>query len=112
MWFIIHEFSENKPQKIINYFEKIHKKFPNSKILLGEIVKPDKKILEKNIYNSILPEYIFFHEMSGQGILTYNELKFILKKIPYKLKKQINIDVISYKNKKNPSGIIWILEPR
>ena len=34
MWFIIHEFSENKPQKIINYFEKIHKKFPNSKILL------------------------------------------------------------------------------
>ena len=23
MWFVIHEFSENKPQKIINYFEKI-----------------------------------------------------------------------------------------
>ena len=37
--------------------------------------------------------------MSGQGILTYNELKFILKKIPYKLRKQINIDVISYKIK-------------
>ena len=65
MWFIIHEFSENKPQKIINYFEKIHKKFPNSKILLGEIVKPDKKILEKILIQYYLN--IHFHEMSGQG---------------------------------------------
>ena len=59
-----------------------------------------------------MPEYMFFHQLSGQGIFNYDELNLILKQIPYRCKKRIEVDTIRYKNKENPSGIIWLLEPK
>lgn len=112
MWFIVHEISKKDVFKIINFFKQINKKIPNAKIIIGEIVEPEKKILENNILNTIMPEYILFHQMSGQGIFNFNELKFILKNIPYKCSKKIQIDNIKYKNRENPSGIVWLLEPK
>jgi len=112
MWFIVHEISKKDVFKIINFFKQINEKIPNAKIIIGEIVEPEKKILENNILNTIMPEYILFHQMSGQGIFTYNELKFILDKIPYKCSAEIQVDSIKYKNRKNPSGIVWLLEPK
>jgi SAM-dependent methyltransferase len=112
IWFIIHEISNKDVNKIVYFFRKIHKKIPNAKILLGEIVEPDKKLLDNNRYNSIMPEYMFFHQLSGQGIFNYDELNLILKQIPYRCKKKIEVDTIRYKNKENPSGIIWLLEPK
>ena len=59
-----------------------------------------------------MPEYLLFHQLSGQGVFSLKELKYILKKIlTYKITKKINVDEISVKNKKDPSGIIWFLEP-
>ena len=87
--------------KIINFFKEIKKKIPEAKILIGEIVEPEKKLLEKNTLNTIMPEYILFHQLSGQGIFSYDELKFILNKIPYKCSKKIEIDNIRFKNKEN-----------
>lgn len=112
MWFIIHEISKKDVLRVINFFKIIKKKIPNAKILLGEIIEPEEKLLEKNIYNSIMPEYIFFHQLSGQGIFSLKELKYILSKIPYTCSKKIDIDPIKYKNKENPSGIVWLLEPK
>lgn len=112
MWFIIHEISKKKPSLIIKFFKNISHSIPNAKILLGEIVEPDFNILNNNRLNTIMPEYLFFHQLSGQGIFSLIELKYILSKIPYKIKYKINIDEISYKNKKNPSGIVWFLEPK
>lgn len=112
MWFIIHEISKKDVFRVINFFKSINKKLPNAKILLGEIIEPEKDLLKKNIYNTIMPEYIFFHQLSGQGIFTINELKFILKNIPFKCTKKINVDPIRFKSKENPSGIIWLLEPK
>ncbi len=112
MWFIIHEISKKKVNKIISFFRKIKKKIPSAKILLGEIVEPEQRILDEKKYDSIMPEYMFFHNLSGQGVFSYKELKLILKKIPYKCKKKINIDSISFKKRKNPSGIVWLLEPK
>ena len=40
-------------------FKEIYKIVPRAKILLGEIVEPEKKILENNLMNTIMPEYIF-----------------------------------------------------
>jgi hypothetical protein len=112
MWFIIHEISEKNTKLIINFFKKINKLIPNAEILLGEIIEPDPKILNENKLNTIMPEYMFFHQLSGQGIFSIKEFKHILRNVPYKLTKQINIDEISYKNKKNPSGIVWFLKPK
>ncbi len=112
MWFIVHEISKKDVFKIITFFKQINEKIPNAKILIGEIVEPEKKILENNILNTIMPEYILFHQLSGQGIFSYDELKFILNKIPYNCSKKIQIDNIKYKKRENPSGIIWLLEPK
>lgn len=112
IWFIIHEISKKDVLRIISFFKAISKKLPNAKILMGEIVEPDKKLLKENINYTIMPEYIFFHQLSGQGIFTHKELKFILKNIPYQCTKKINVDTIKFKNKENPSGIIWMLEPK
>tara|TARA_B110000027_G_C16109523_1_gene297034 strand:+ start:1038 stop:2042 length:1005 start_codon:yes stop_codon:yes gene_type:complete len=112
IWFIIHEISNKDVNKIIHFFKKIHKEIPSAKILMGEIVEPEKKLLDNNKYNSIMPEYMFFHQLSGQGIFNYKELKLILSKIPYACKKEIKVDTIRYQNKKNPSAIVWLLEPK
>ena len=109
MWFIIHEISKKNVNKIISFFKKIKNKIPNAKILLGEIVEPEQRILDERKYDTIMPEYMLFHNLSGQGVFNYKEL-LILKKF-HKCKKNINIDTIRYK-KKNPSGIIWLLEPK
>ena len=112
IWFIVHEISKKDVFRIIDFFKAINKRLPNAKILLGEIVEPDKKLLKENIYNTIMPEYIFFHQLSGQGIFTLKELKFILNEIPFKCTKRINVDSIKFRNKENPSGIVWMLEPK
>jgi hypothetical protein len=112
IWFIIHEISNKDVNKIIYFFKKIYKQIPSAKILMGEIIEPEKKLLDNNKYNTIMPEYMFFHELSGQGIFNYKELKFILKRIPYTCKKELEIDTIHYQNKKNPSAIVWLLEPK
>ena len=112
MWFIVHEISKKDVFKIINFLKEINKKIPNAKIMMGEIVEPDEKILENNILNTIMPEYILFHQMSGQGIFSFDELKFILSQIPYNCSKKVEVDNIKYKNKENPSGIVWLLEPK
>ena len=112
MWFIIHEISKKNTKFIIDFFKNINDIIPKAKILLGEIVEPDLNILSNNKLNTVMPEYLLFHQLSGQGVFNLKELKYILKKIPYRLVKSINIDVITYKNKKNPSGIVWFLEPK
>ncbi len=112
MWFIIHEISRKDTDLIIKFFKNLKSSIPNAKILLGEIVEPDFKILNNNRLNTIMPEYLFFHQLSGQGVFSLTELKYIINKIPYRIKKKINIDEITYKNKKNPSGIVWFLEPK
>ena len=57
------------------------------KFFLGEIVEPEQRILDERKYDTIMPEYMLFHNLSGQGVFNYKELKLILKKIPYKCKK-------------------------
>ena len=106
------KYQKKNTSLIINFFKNINNLIPNAKILLGEIVEPDFNILSNNKLNTIMPEYLFFHQLSGQGVFSLKELKYILHKIPYRITKKINIDEISHKNKKDPSGIIWFLEPK
>ena len=79
-----------------------------SKIL--NITKFDYETMALNKSFSIMPEFLFFHELSGQGVLKYEDYDSILKKIPYKLEKQIQFDLIKTKNKSIPSAFIWLLK--
>ena len=112
MWYVVHEISENDKHKIINFFKDIKKNCPNANILIGEIVNIDNLTLSKNRDISILPEFLFFHEISGQGVLKINDFNYIKRKIPYNLTNSYEFDHVKNKNKKIPSAIIWHLSPK
>ena len=109
VWYILHEISRNNPNNVINFFLQIKKYIPKSILLIGEITKFDYETMALNKSYSIMPEFLFFHELSGQGVLKYEDYDSILKKIPYKLEKQIKFDLIKTKNKSIPSAFIWLL---
>ncbi len=113
MWFLIHEISKSEPQRIIDFLKTIHGYFPKSSIVLGELVRHPEEILAKEHAGTIMPEYLFFHELSGQGILSWDEYQQILQAIPYKLSSERLFDELSDGNGAMiPSAFVWCLEPK
>lgn len=110
MWYIVHEISKNSKERIVSFLKNIKKYCPKAEIIIGEIIKVDNQVLSQNKDISILPEFLFFHEISKQGVLSINDFKYIKKKMPYKLANMHNFDNVIYKNKKIPSAIIWHLK--
>ena len=109
VWYILHEISNHNKNNIIKFFKNIKRYLPNSIVLIGEITKMDNKVLVENKHTSIMPEFLFFHELSGQGVLKYEDYGNILKKIPFKLLKNIKFDVMKVNKRKVPSAFIWLL---
>ena len=99
MWYVVHEISNNDKYKIINFFKEIKKNCPNANILIGEIIKVDNETLSENRDISILPEFLFFHEISGQGVLKIDDFNYI-KKIPYSLSNSYEFDYVKRNRKK------------
>lgn len=112
MWYVVHEISKNDKHRIINFFKEIKKSCPNANILIGEIINIDHLTLSQNRNISILPEFLFFHEISGQGVLKISDFDFIKKNIPYNLSNSYESDYVKNNNKKTPSAIIWHLSPK
>jgi len=112
MWYLVHEISHKKEAVVIDFFESIHRISPQAEIIVGEIVNLPEDMLRNNRYSSIMPEFLFFHEISGQGILTWEQCQSILKKIPYKLTDESWFDKIEVEGKVMPTGFIWHLSPK
>lgn len=110
-WYVVHEISESKKSKVINFIKSIKNHCPDADILIGEITKIDENTLLKNKETSILPEFLFFHEISGQGVLSINDLNFIKSRIPYRLINYHEFDHVYNNKKKIPSAVIWHLKP-
>ncbi len=110
MWFMLHEISNHKIQNVKNFLNDLYKNFPNSNLIIGELIKHDQKTLSEIYKKSMMPEYLFFHKVSGQGILTWNDYKSLLVDCPYSLEYEWKFD---YENKRKiPSTFVWILKPK
>ena len=109
MWYLIHEISQNNKQKIINFINKINNNLKNVDIVIGEILELKHEHLFLNRSLSIMPEFLFFHEISGQGVLSQDEYNFIERKINFKTIKKIYFDKLKSKNKVHPSAMVWYL---
>jgi hypothetical protein len=111
MWFLIHEISGHSSEKITNFLRTIKKNFPNSKIIVCELMKIKNDILSSQSKISLMPEYYLFHEFSEQGIMSEIHYKKIFKKSGYLLNKKIEFDRITKDNKKYFSSCnIFFLE--
>jgi len=113
MWFLLHEISRNKYTNIIEFLIRIRDLFPDTPIVIGEIVRQTNETLSKHSFKSVMPEYLFFHEISGQGILTWEDYQQILINVPYDLEFERLFDE-NFDNEGNkiPSSFVWCLMPK
>jgi SAM-dependent methyltransferase len=113
MWFLLHEISRNDPANLVEFFCRIHEVFPESLIVAGEVVMQSDEILVRQNEKSLMPEYLFFHEMSEQGILSWSGYREALAAIPYTLVFERLFDEASdARGNKMPSTFVWGLMPK
>lgn len=112
MWYLIHEISENSVETVVEFLKGIRQRLPKAHLLIGEIVRIDIDTLKVSNSYSIIPEFLLFHDFSGQGVLKYEELQEIMGKIPYDIVAAKEFDYVeNADNEKIPSAIIYYLEP-
>lgn len=113
MWFFLQEISKSDPQKIITFLRKVQEHFPSSPVIIGEMVRQSEEILVKNNHRSLIPEYLFFHEMSNQGVLSWDEYEIIIEQTGYQISMQKLFDEVQDVSGKNiPSTFVWCLVPK
>lgn len=113
MWFLLHEISKGRVEILIEFFRQIHQIFPKAPIVIGEVVRQGEDILSKNSAKSLMSEYLLFHEMSGQGILSWGQYKEVLKNISYELSLERLFDeALGDNGEKVPSAFVWCLMPK
>jgi hypothetical protein len=112
LWFVAHEFSEGEPEAIIDFFRCLRRSLPIGDIALAEIVAIPTHVLAANHEASIMPEFLLFHELSKQGVLSWDEWQSILKQIPYRLSAERRFDLVEDgKGLTIPSSFLWHLKP-
>jgi hypothetical protein len=111
IWFVAHEFSQRSETVLIEFFKKMNTTFPRADIILGEIVNLPSTVLAENARTSIMPEYLFFHRLSGQGVMSWDAWQRILAQTPYSLAAEVRFDEVSTQNGQSlPSSFVWHLK--
>ncbi len=112
MWFLLHEISRNRTDILVDFFRRIAMVFPDAPIVVGEVVRQSEEVLLGNSAASLMPEYLFFHEMSGRGSLPWQGYREVLAQIPYELVQERLFDEASDSSgQKIPSTFVWCLKP-
>jgi len=111
VWYVVHELSQRNVDRVVEFFNKIYKYMPKAQLIIGEITRIDDKLLSRNRYQSLMPEFQFFHDVSGQGILTWEEYQKVLDNIPYSVSDLKMFDPILDGDQVVPTSFIWHLKP-
>ena len=111
-WFVAHEFSAGSPARIQKFFSALHQAFPKALVVLGEINTISPDILSEDHDLSIMPEFILFHELSRQGLLSWSSWQQVLGDIPYVLTSERLFDEVRPSSGESvPASFLWLLEP-
>jgi SAM-dependent methyltransferase len=111
MWFVIHEFSGGDVDRVIRFFQRVAQTLPQAHFVVGEIVNLDADMLREGKATSIMPEFLLFHQLSGQGVLSWEEWQLILEQIPYELSYEARFDEVVSGGTSLPSSFVWHLTP-
>lgn len=113
LWFVAHEFSRGSQHRLVDFFTTVNRIFPRAQILLGEITRIHPEHLAEDHELSIMPEFLLFHELSGQGVLAWEAWQEVLRKVPYRVKAEKRFDEVrAASGESTPASFIWLLEPR
>ena len=112
LWFVLHEFSRSDPRVVLRFLREINSRYPSAELILGELVKLPDHALANNRTESIMPEFLFFHELSGQGVLSWPEWQEIRRTMPFQVVTERYLDSILVEDGTTlPSSFIWHLKP-
>ena len=112
IWFVAHEFSDGNPETIVEFFRRVRTSLPCAHIVLAEIVAIPPNVLASNHEISIMPEFLFFHELSHQGVLSWETWQRIRCQIPYEVSAERQFDLVEdQKGAQIPSSFVWHLKP-
>ena len=78
--FTLHENNFAKDSYMIDFLNNLNLTYPKANLIITEVFNFPPKILSKINSQSILPEFIFFHQLSNQRLFYYNQLKKIFNK--------------------------------
>jgi 2-ketoarginine methyltransferase len=113
MWFVVHEFSGGDPKTVIRFFHEVSSALPKADIILGEINALSPELLAEHHESSIMPELLFFHGLSRQGVLTWEVWHRVLNEIPYSLIGERQFDLVGeVEEQTTPSSFVWHLRPK
>lgn len=112
MWYLVHEISRHDVTLVAEFFQNIRKTCPDAHLIVGEIVNIPPGILARNRHGSIMPEFLLFHDISGQGVLTWKQFQELLEMIPYTLEHEAKFDMVQTSEGESPTGIVWHLAPK
>ena len=113
MWFLLQEISKSNPNAVIEFLNEVRENFPKSPIIIGEMVRQSDEILQKNNHRSLIPEYLFFHEMSKQGVLPWDDYLSIINKVGYEIVVEKLFDEVpDAQGRLIPSTFVWCLTPK
>jgi Putative methyltransferase len=113
MWFVVHEFSGGDSKTVIRFFREVRSALPEADIILGEINALPPELLAEHHEASIMPELLFFHDLSRQGVLSWETWHDVLDEIPYKLIGERQFDLVGEVGEETtPSSFIWHLRPK
>lgn len=112
MWYLVHEISRHDADLVADFFCRIHEVCPDAHLIVGEIVNLPVDVLAKNRHGSIMPEFLLFHDVSGQGVLTWDQFQHLLTKIPYSLEHEAKFDLVETQQGEMPTGLVWHLKAR
>jgi len=110
MWYLVHEIAQHDPKVVAKFFKNIYEACPDAELLIGEIINIDPDLLATSSHGSIMPEFMFFHELSGQGVLSWDQYQDLLELIPYDLIFEERFDLVG--GGEVPSAIVWHLQPK
>lgn len=93
-WFLLHEIAEGGVESIKSFLQEIRLALPKARVIVGELFRLDPAEVSGARHGSILPEFYFFHDFSGQAILSRIELEEAFLKAGYAVDFFIGFDPV------------------
>jgi Methyltransferase domain len=111
MWFLLHEIFDGDVRHLADFFRQLRDRFPNASVAFGELFRLSPEQMTASRHESIMPEYVLFHALSGQHLMSEKELSELLSQIPYQLVHRQTLDPVLHGSHSVPSSVVCILAP-
>jgi hypothetical protein len=107
LWFLVHELRNFKMTEIQEFFCELRQKFPQTAIVLTDLVRPSVEAFATNAL-TVMPEYTLVHDLSGQFLLDQQAWNSMLDSIPYAVTASLQYDTRVLNDERQEHSVITV----